>query len=86
MQSYLGKKLAVAEYEKLNGGREVYLTAGMENQLEPAIRMVHNDGNPSLELLYVSHVIDKKDDNVSTTAITLKDPEYPVEITRSPFR
>ena len=81
MQSYLGKKLAVAEYEKLNGGREVYLTAGMENQLEPAIRMVHNDGNPSLELLYVSHVIDKKDDNVSTTAITLKDPEYPVEIT-----
>lgn len=78
-QSYLGKKLPAAEYEQLKGGREAYLTAGMENQLEPAIRMIHNDGNPSLELLYVSHTI-ANSANISRTAITLKDPVYPVEV------
>ena len=78
-QSYFGKKLALDEAEKLTGGREVYLTAGMENQNEPAIRMVHDDGNPSLELQYISHTTNKKD-NVSTTDITLKDPVYPVVV------
>ena len=42
-QSYLGKKLSPAEYASMSGGREVYLTAGMENQFEPAIRMVRGD-------------------------------------------
>ena len=79
-QSYFGKKLTPGETEKLTGGREVYLTAGMENQNESAIRMVHTDGNPSLELKYVSHTNSKKD-NVGTTDIFLKDPVYPVEVT-----
>jgi alpha-galactosidase len=79
-QSYLGSKLASSEYKLLTGGREVYLTAGMENQFEPAIRMVHADGNPSLELQYVSHSTNKKDNNVSITDIVLKDPQYPVEV------
>src|SRR5690349_12060064 len=55
VQSYLGKKLPATDYAQLKGGREVYLTAGMENQSEPAIRIVHADYNPSLELVYVSH-------------------------------
>src|SRR5688572_16958606 len=79
-QAYLGKKLSAPEYNLLQGGREVYLTAGMENQFEPAIRMVHADGNPSLELQYVSHALDRKD-NVSTTSIILKDPVYPAQVT-----
>jgi alpha-galactosidase len=79
-QSYFGKKIPASESVKLTGGREVYLTAGMENQNEPAIRMVHADGNPSLELKYVSHSSVKKD-NVTTTEIILKDPVYPVEVT-----
>lgn len=78
-QSYLGKKLAAPDYGQLRGGREVYLTAGMENQFEPAIRMVHADGNPSLELTYVDHKQVQKD-NVTTTEIRLKDPDYPVEV------
>ena len=78
-QSYLGKKLQAEAYSQISGGREAYLTAGMENQFEPAIRMVHNDGNPSLELRYVSHTTAKKDD-VSTTDIVLKDSAYPVEV------
>lgn len=80
-QSYLGARLtSAAEIEKLSGGREVYLTAGMENQFEPAIRMVHADGNPSLELEYVSHNTEQKG-AVSYTNIILKDPAYPVEVT-----
>jgi alpha-galactosidase len=79
-QSYFGKKLSVAEYPKLQGGREVYLTAGMENQSEPAIRMIHADGNPSLELQYVSHTTNKEG-NVITTDILLRDPVYPVDVT-----
>src|SRR5690349_3915944 len=78
-QSYLGKKIPALEYQQLQGGREVYLTAGMENQFEPAIRMVHADGNPSLELQYVSHNT-SKNGNVTTTAIALKDPVYPVQV------
>ena len=79
-QSYLGKKItSQADYAKLGGGREVYLTACMENQNEPAIRMVHNDGNPSLELQYVSHST-TKENNISTTTIITKDPAYPVEV------
>jgi alpha-galactosidase len=78
-QSYFGKRLSPTEYEQLKGGREVYLTAGMDNQFEPAIRMIHADGNPSLELKYLSHKSNTID-NITTTDIVLKDPVYPVEV------
>src|SRR5215203_67741 len=80
-QAYLGKKLPASEYELLQGGREAYLTAGMENQFEPAIRVIHNDGNPSLELQFGSSSKNKQSNNVSTTNIVLKDQVYPVEVT-----
>lgn len=79
-QSYFGKRLPATEYQQLRGGREVYLTAGMDNQFEPAIRMIHADGNPSLELRYVSHKTNTTN-NSTTTDIILKDPVYPVEVT-----
>jgi alpha-galactosidase len=78
-QSYLGKRIPAAEYEQLGGGREIYLTAGMENQFEPAIRMIHNDGNPSLDLQYSTHEV-IKDGNVTHTTIELVDPVYPVTV------
>ncbi|HEX6182093.1 MAG TPA: alpha-galactosidase [Chitinophagaceae bacterium] len=78
-QAYLGKKLSSADLEQLRPSREVYLTAGMENQFEAAIRMIHSDGNPSLELKYVSHSANTKG-NVTTTEIILKDPAYPVQV------
>jgi alpha-galactosidase len=79
-QSYFGKKMNPPGYAAFTGGREVYLTAGMENQNEPAIRMVHNDGNPSLELLYVKHS-QQKTDFGSSVDIVLNDPVYPVTVT-----
>ena len=55
-QSYLGKKLNhEADISHLPQGTEAYITHGMEDYFEPAIHILHNDGNPSLLLKYVSH-------------------------------
>lgn len=58
-----------------------YPTFGTDNLFEPAIRMTHNDGNPSLELEYQKHNVQKIDDNTSEISIKLKDPQYPVFVT-----
>ncbi|KAA3436677.1 alpha-galactosidase [Rufibacter hautae] len=80
-QSYLGPKLTDAtEYTKLQPEHEAYVPAGTDNLFEPAIRVQHNDGNPSLDLRYASSRTEKQD-NVTTAHITLKDPKYPVEVT-----
>lgn len=82
-QAYLGSKLT--NTNDLSQMREpahvAYATSGTDNLFEPAIRMVHNDGNPSLELKYISHSVDKPDQNITITKILLKDPVYPVEVT-----
>ncbi|MBN1789127.1 MAG: alpha-galactosidase [Bacteroidales bacterium] len=57
-----------------------YVTSGTDNLFEPAVRITHNDGNPSLELNYVSHQTEKTDENVTNTHIRLKDPQHPVEV------
>ena len=72
-QSYLGERLqSEADIAFLKQGKEVYLTHGLEDYFEPAIRVLHNDGNPSLLLKYVSHENRKIDDNVTETVITLQ--------------
>jgi alpha-galactosidase len=55
-----------------------YPTFGTDNLFEPAIRMTHNDGNPSLEFEYQNHNVQKIDDNTSEIIVKLKDPQYPV--------
>lgn len=80
-QSYLGEKLLNAsDLQLLPQGREAYLTSGMEDYFEPAIHVVHNDGNPSLLLKYVSDATTAVQPGVSQTVITLKDEVYPVEV------
>jgi alpha-galactosidase len=64
-----------------DAGHLAYATFGTDNLFEPAIRISHNDGNPSLELKYVSHITEKPEANITITNILLKDPEYPVEVT-----
>lgn len=58
-----------------------YPTFGTDNLFEPAIRITHNDGNPSLELEYQSHIVQKIDTAISEITIKLKDPQYPVFVT-----
>lgn len=58
-----------------------YPTFGTNNLFESAIRITHNDGNPSLELTYQSQSVMKKDNNVTETIIKLKDNQYPVDVT-----
>ena len=41
------------DYTGLYGS--AYTSSGTRNLLEPAIQVIHADGNPSLELKYVSH-------------------------------
>jgi alpha-galactosidase len=55
-QSYLGTKLnnTTNLIQLRDEGHLAYATFGTDNLFEPAIRMTHNDGNPSLELKYQS--------------------------------
>ena len=58
-----------------------YAPSGTRNLLEPAIQVVHADGNPSLELKYVSHQQNTTTSGVTLTTINLKDPVYAFEVT-----
>ena len=82
-QTYLGQRLSTAaELARLPAsGQQAYVPAGLDNLFEPAIRLVHNDGNPSLELRYLSHHTDALANGQVHTAIELRDPKYPVEVT-----
>lgn len=85
---YFGKKLSnkneytlvPASYKQTEDytglSNSVYTPSGSKNILEPAISVVHADGNKSLDLRYVKHTFDKVDDNVSLLEVELKDPVY----------
>ncbi len=80
-QSYLGKKLTHdADLKYLAKGTEAYLTHGMEDYFEPAVHILHNDGNSSLLLKYVSHTANQLTPGVNETVITLQDDKYPVTV------
>ena len=83
MQIYFGEKLENnSDYLKNNLFEEnAYSTYGNDNLFTPAIRITHTDGNPSLDLRYISHQTEKIDDNVILTKINLKDPQYPDYVT-----
>ena len=80
-QSYLGKRLMFdADIAHLPLGTEAYLTHGMEDYFEPAIHILHNDGNSSLLLKYISHTTNSLSPGVEETVITLQDDKYPVSV------
>lgn len=87
---YFGKSLSnVNEYEQTgevfnfrsegaSSNNNAYAVAGIDNNfIEPAIAVVHVDGNNSLDLLYESHSTSKTSDGAMLTVVTLKDPVYP---------
>ena len=52
-QKYFGKKLKNAsDYASMPNGQEIYITSGMEDYYEPALHIVHADGNPWTLLTY----------------------------------
>ena len=82
-QAYFGSKLTNPDVlsQMRDPGHPAYATFGTDNLFEPAVRATHNDGNPSLELKYVSHGTEKISPDVTLTKISLKDPVYPFEVT-----
>ncbi len=80
-QVYLGEKLSkLSEYKSVPMKGEAYIASGTTDLYEPAIQMVHSDGNPSLELQYSNHEITSINGNITSTKIYLKDPVYPVNV------
>ncbi len=89
---YLGPKLAdKKEYESIPAmykqateysgvANSAYASSGSRNLFEPAITVVHADGNTSLDLQYVKHESKKLDDNTSLLTVVMKDPVYDFEV------
>lgn len=73
---------ALYNLSEANAGKynHAYTPSGTWNLAEPAIRVTHADGNPSLELAYLSHEVKKENNNVQTTIIRLKDPVYDFQV------
>ncbi len=90
---YFGPKLADSkEYANIDAvyGKDkdysgqmasAYTPAGSRNLLEPAIQVIHADGNYSLDLQYVSSKVEHISDDITLTSIVLKDPAYNFEVT-----
>jgi alpha-galactosidase len=70
------------KYQDNNAGvyNNSYTPSGTWSLVEPALNILHGDGNTSTELLYKSHLIQKIDDNVTLTSIVLQDPNYFTEV------
>lgn len=79
-QVYIGNKLDHEAYGSMDSGGEIYSAAGMENQFEPGVRAVHNDGNPSLDLRFERYR-KMTEAGRTHTEIFLKDPVYPFYVT-----
>ena len=60
---------------------EYYPPAGNGFILEPALQVVHADGNTSTDLSYAAHEVGKVGANVTITRIQLHDPAYPFLVT-----
>ncbi len=80
IQTYFGERLnSAAEYETATTGFDAFPTFGGKAIGEAALRVVHQDGNTSSELVYESHTV-TADGDVVTTQINLYDPAYPVQV------
>lgn len=93
-QTYLGEKLlheadvnrfswdihAGSDGSISQRGWEVYSGSGNEDYFEPAVAIIHNDGNTSTYLYYVSSSTSPVEGGTQTT-INLRDDKYPVDVT-----
>jgi len=80
-QIYLGQNLKYSsDFSYLPDLGEAYITNGMEDYFDPAIRVLHSDGNPSLLLKYMSHETKQIQPDVTETTISLQDDKYPFDV------
>ncbi len=91
-QSYFGPRLKnaaeyaiVTEQLRYNGTNEdqfnmAYTPSGTWNVSEPALQVLHADGNGSTELEYQKHSVTKLEDNVQLTKVELLDPLYKTQV------
>lgn len=89
---YFGRKLAKEQeyrlapsvYRQTGDYTEVlnaaYTPSGSRNLMEPAISVMHADGNRSLDLRYVKHEQQQLEDDATLFKVTLKDPVYDFEV------
>lgn len=78
-QSYFGKRLRHdSDLHWLEDGREAYLTRTADVYFEPALDIIHADGNPSTRLRHTSHTTAQPAAGVKETIITLEDDKEPV--------
>lgn len=91
---YFGKKLVnateyatVAQQYNLSDGNagvynNAYTPAGTWSLSEPALQLTHADGNPSLDLKFISYqtVKENGNDNINITTIKLQDPVYKLRV------
>ena len=80
-QSYFGKKLRdEADFGWLEDGREAYITRGPEVYFEPALDVIHSDGNPSTFLRHTGHTTKALGAGVQETVITMEDQKEPLAV------
>ncbi|MBQ8051894.1 MAG: alpha-galactosidase [Bacteroidaceae bacterium] len=80
-QAYLGKTLRdTNDLGWLEDGREAYITHGPEVYFEPALDVIHADGNPSSFLRHTSHATTSPKAGVQETVITLEDQKEPLTV------
>ena len=89
---YFGKKLnskdeykAIAEQLRYNGTNEdvfnhVHTPSGTWNIAEPALQIIHTDGNPSTELEVTAFRSQAPSANVQVIEIDLEDPNYKTHV------
>ena len=77
-QTYFGKKIQNMEEMKSVDLEKfsAYSTFGTNHVFEAALRAIQADGNTSTELGYISHKIEKKNNDLIHTVISLKDEYY----------
>lgn len=77
--------MAVSVFDRREEGANnlnlAYAVAGINaNMVEPAIAVVHADGNNSLDLVYENHNVKNTADGATLTTVTLKDAVYPFTV------
>lgn len=81
-QCYYGDRLEDAAYENVQMAPfPAYPAYGGDYVNEPALRVVHGDGNLTTELVYQSHEQSHPGEDITLTRIVLKDKFYPFTVT-----